>query len=539
MKKPGAIYVGRDGREYLAVYSYYDTSCILPQQLHAMRLANLTYSKGGHAGSVDVFALNEVNLAGVWEFVNIKKRFRLTADGCEVDRYISTAGESKNRFSEAELSGMDDFQKVHAQVTRDSGEAGDAALLAARYDILDFCGDEHVKNPESSVKRVDRIVSETKLRRLPSSVLVGENERRPQLLKSGKQEFVDKCILTANIDFGEGCITSWVPGEGASFDKSRGIFRNYFHFPWGECDYCYSARSHKHFPAAFYAFDQAQLIGELKGDCCLKFGSPEIFGKHVKFLRFGKRTESYTPFTDEEFRMTLEAMLIAGEGRKITHGIIPTKFLPFDREIAQLLKRTGSSVLYSIGLDGFELGACAWGRNNQWRIEQATKYYEEGVNSSLYLLMAAHAPPREREKAILKFAEEKNLSIQLLPFRFKTKELAMQIAGIDWDILLDKTHGGTQFDLLEEVDTECMKYRGSYNRVPNGIVPKVSRINPVWMKLVGDNNGRIRMCHHDSDCTLCGGCWQKKGVYCKNKKTELERKMPGWRRNRRLLNPKD
>ena len=33
------------------------------------------------------------------------------------------------------------------------------------------------------------------------------------------------------------------------------------------------------------------------------------------------------------------------------------------------------------------------------------------------------------------------------------------------------------------------------------------KINKEWVKLVGDNNGDIRMCHHNEDKTWCGACF--------------------------------
>jgi hypothetical protein len=264
----------------------------------------------------------------------------------------------------------------------------------------------------------------------------------------------------------------------------------------GECEYCYAERQHKSFPKTIYNFDKLQLKAELLGEAKLSFEEPEkTLGKPVKILRFGKRTESWTPFTQEEFIGTLEICAETG-----TRCIIPNKFLPFSQEVATLLKKTNSSLLYSIGWDEVEKGACMWGANNSFRLEQALKYKEAGVNSNIYLLMIGHHPPSKREVDILNFTEfGEKIPIQLLPVRFRSKDLFKKMTG-------DKFEEATseQGILFDEI------YKKSYVKKGQSLI--LNDFDSFWINLVKNSKERIRICHHNDEKVYCGRCFQNKNI---------------------------
>jgi hypothetical protein len=241
------------------------------------------------------------------------------------------------------------------------------------------------------------------------------------------------------------------------------------------------------------------------GGAQLVFGSEEPLGKPVDVLRFGKRTEPWTPFTQDEFVGTLEAMVQTG-----TRGIITTKFMPFDPEIVNLAKKTKSTVLYSIGFEDLEAGCIEHGYDNNYRLNQARQYREAGVNSILYLLFHPIFEPTERELSVLEFAEKHKLPIQLLPMRMITKALAQKTISplvgdqnaILWDVLKDTHLPSVQ----QEMDI-MVEYEDSYYVQSSVLIPKINRMHPFWMDLIKSNKGRIRMCHHDEEQVYCGGCF--------------------------------
>lgn len=493
MKKPCGIYIGQNDRTYLAVYNYqHDVSTLLPPEFRsAERVLRLSYSKGGKKGGVDVFLLKD-GLPDVSEIARIKKRISMEGEDFRIEQDGNIWSLEMRHPRD-----VDEAYDIQHQIVSGLGDIGEEASALARADVRYFCGEEYAKNRRGPKKEyVQRIIPVTKLERFrPERVLTG-----------GKAEFVPQCFLEANIDFMDGCLTSWIPGENPSFDGET--FTDYFAYPWGDCDYCYAGRKHRSFPKTFYEFDQQRLLEDLRGGARLKFGSEEKIGRPIDVLRFGKRTEPWTPFTSDEFFQTLEAMLVIG-----TKGVITTKFLPFFPEVAELLRKTKSTLLYSMGPNEIELGAVEYGCDNEFRLEQAKKYREAGVNSALYLLFHPIFPPTEENLELINFARENRIPLQILPMRLINRDLAQKVISpfVDsrirsiWDLLKD-TDDPTQTSAFP-----VTSYENSYYHQSGVLIPKISGMHQYWIDLVGRNNGKIRMCHHDEDLTFCGGCFLKPG----------------------------
>ena len=464
---PVGVYKGK-GNTYVAVYNYqHDISVMLPPSLSdATHVEHFSYSKGGKKGGGDVFLLpkRDICFRGV---AKNRKSFHTVPNGVSI---LYTSGDDSFVNNEQIRRAMDDYD-VRIELLQGTGSEVITHTLA---DIADFCGEKTAKKARGSrVVIVDKIVPVTEAKWInPKWMVVG-----------GKQWFEPECILEGNIDFGKGCVSSWIPQEGATFDGKT--YTNYFAYYSGECLYCYADREHRCYPKTLYKFDRERLKKELMGACKLKFGKDTMLGRPVKILRFGKRTEAWSPESADNFVATLETMVETG-----TRGVIPTKFMPFNPELAKLLKRTNSSVLYSIGFDEFELGAVKRGCSNDWRIEQAMKYREAGVNSNLYLLIVAHLPPAVRELAVLESLGYGHvIPLQLLPMRFRTKESFRVITGENWD--------------------ELKKKRMYNTPKKNSLVPVV--VDNGWTAMVGNNKGNVRMCYHNGQTSFCGGCFQCKG----------------------------
>lgn len=504
MKKPCGIYIGQDDRRYLAVYNYqHDVSTLLPPEFRsAERVLRLSYSRGGRKGGVDVFLLND-GLPDVSEIARIKKRIFSAGDG-------SFRIEHEGRVSHLEIPSPEQIDERYDIQQQIVSEIGEEASELTRADVQYYCGEEHAKNKRGPKKEyTERIIPVTKVKRIhPERILTG-----------GKAEFVPQCFLEANIDFAGGCIASWLPGENPSFDEK--VFTDYFAYPWGDCDYCYAGRKHQSFPKSFYDFDQQRLLKELKGGAKLIFGSEKELGKPVDILRFGKRTEPWIPFTSNKpsnkFVQTLETMLETG-----TRGIITTKFLPFFPEVAELLRKTKSTLLYSIGPNEIELGAVEYGCDNEFRLEQAKRYKEAGVNSALYLLFHHVFLPTEENLRVINFARENRMLLQILPMKLINRDLTQRVispfveceTGSLWDILKDPNPAQTR--AFPE-----KPYENAYYLQAGKLIPKISRMHKFWTELVGENKGRIRMCHHDEDLTYCGGCFCNPGSITKTEPVQI------------------
>jgi len=342
----------------------------------------------------------------------------------------------------------DEKQDVFYQVVR---EAPLEVVQYVREDIRKYIEEEKGglaakkrKDEEEEKNRVGRIESRGLI--VPRTEVKFIDPEGGKIVTTGKPEFTPECLNIANWDPGRGCITSLVGIKKESQIRVEGKFvEGVFVAPWRECDICYAENKHKSFLKTQYRHSMEQLEVELRGGACLTTGSDKPYGKLVKFLRFGKRTEAASKFTRTRFLQVLEVCARTG-----TQGIIPTKFLEYDKEVDGLLKRTNSVVLFDYGWDEYEKGACSFGCTNKWRLERAVEYGAAGRNSVIYMhVKDATKEPTERDLNLLKKIEKYRKYLtgcQVLPVRYKSKQLAMDMARVDWD-LVSKPH-----TLLEHLD---------------------------------------------------------------------------------------
>ena len=426
MKDAAGIYQGENGRAYLALYNFNsDVFRMLSPEFPAERVAHFSYEFGRRVGGVDVFMLSPESRPE--EIAKIVTGVRPFRKGYEI---IKNTERKKRRLyvSEEDLEGVREKHNIHVQILNTlPQEIRDGIIYSTNTDILEFCEGKEAREKETPrTDLVDRIISKTEIKYI-------EPQR---VLTPGKQEFVPDCILEANIDFGQGCISNWIPGENASFDGQ--FFTDYYMFKSGGCSYCYAERSHRTYPKTIYQFDKDRLLEELGGgfitqlageieteDGETMFLEEKKLGRPVEVLRFGKRTESYTPFTDSQFMQTLEACVETG-----TRGVIPTKFLPYTKEKSKLIKKTNSVPLFSLGDDRYERGAVAYGFSNEVRMENAIKYREDKTNSLIYLNVPNPLKLSEKEWKIIEKAKKHNLKVQVLPLRFKKSSVMNTITGM-------------------------------------------------------------------------------------------------------------
>jgi len=473
----GSVYFGNKGT-YIAVYGSFSDIYNISPSSEAKRIAHISYGFENFRHGIDVFQVNKDDIGAISDNVNFKRKI--------------SANEINDELEILNKANINKKQSIFYEIISDIKDTDieSEVLYFAQKDIGDFCKKEAI-NHETKKVYLDRIIPKTKLRFV-----------KPRfLLQGGKQEFVPLCKLEANLDFSKGCISGFIPAE--INDASKKGFMYGFIDPLSECSYCYSKYQHKDFPKHILKFNKEKLKNELEGNCYLD--RKKKLGKKVEVLRLGKRTEAGSKYTLDQLVMTLEACLETG-----TKVVMPTKFLDFNDNVAELLKNTKSSLLYSIGWDKFEIGACLNGCNNEFRLEQAVKYKQKGVNSIIYLLIDAVNPPYDREKKILSFAEKNKLPVSLLPIRLNSKSIAFDITGIPWSKLKMRNQL-----MIPEISKKEMT--GNY-RLINSHTLVAEKINGGWTKLVGNNNGNTRMCNHNEDETWCGACFLegKNGVIKEN-----------------------
>jgi hypothetical protein len=488
MRFPASVYKGE--KSYLAIYNYFpDISVATPRSIEgrSRRVVHVAYSKQGHERGIDVFEVQgEVFVSDL----QIARTMQLTGDiGEQTDRDYNLRMELARGVSSEVISFI-------------------------RRDVAKFCKFKPAKKSgKSSLDYVEEIIPRTRLRRVVPA----------NLLTPGKTEFNAHCrIGVANLDSGAGCQTGWIPGKNARFDGE--FFTDYYLSPDSECDICYAKPKHKAYPKHLYQIDRQRLVDEIRGEARLVSGSKEPYGRQVKIVRLGKRTDFGDAPSRDTLRMVLEVFLEEG-----VRAVFPNKLLDYDKGIADLLRRTNSVVLFSHGRDDKERGAVALGFPNRVRLENAVKYKEAGVNAIIYHMVYSGEKPSRKDLETIEFAKKHNLGIQLLPVRYSARDTAEACAGCSWDRM--KIHRGTSFLGINQ-ELEGTAY------VKNGVlIPR--RVNLQFMEMVGDNNGSIRMCHHNNTLTWCGDCFLGKGFCAPNKRVEMkdvQRRPRRWKpRNRNQL----
>ncbi len=296
-------------------------------------------------------------------------------------------------------------------------------------------------------------------------------EGTAEIHSEGKQNFLPDCLLDLNLDFAGWCPTGITP-EGKLA-------------PWNTCEYCYAGYKHKGYPS-YFDVDGKQLIEQINEARARRAEE----GKETRFLRLGKRTEAGYSLFKPQLVKALEACVEAG-----LSIIFPTKFLEYDSEISDLLKRTDATLLISLGNDRLEPGAVIHGRTQEVRIFDGLRYGESGVRVVPYVLV----DPTVEDGGpwfsdTLKMARKSFGQVQLLPIRIRYRELGEKVLG-SWDGVTES--GPTLF--------------GNGNGQKYEVAPDHTRLAIGFHRslsdLISNNSGDVRVCHHNSCGVFCGKCF--------------------------------
>lgn len=320
---------------------------------------------------------------------------------------------------------------------------------------------------------------------------------------SGKQDYVPSCLIDLSIDFFRGsCITQLTP-QG-------------YYSPYSRCNYCYASGTQNDIPTLrLLSADKSDLVEQIRSFQAKR----DQKGKSTRYLRFGKVSEAGSKLTREQLLTTLEACVEAN-----LKPIFPTKFLEYDPKVAELIKKTDGSILYSIGTDELELGAVESGCNNQFRFEQAQEYHHHGIKTALYLLVEAGNSPgspfSNNLELAIKLHDSRGIPIQLLPLRPLGRKQLTLVTGTIADDLLRGDQGILPFgNDHSESATKKFTPGGYFRGNNNQCIP--DRIHPDILKLLTQPD--YSMCHHTPETTWCGGCLHRDPQITETEEVKIER----------------
>lgn len=338
-------------------------------------------------------------------------------------------------------------------------------------------------------------------------------------LRRGKGDFIrkklsdgtieDVCLAVHNADFSiRGCIAQ-VPGElidevisnnGRYSKETKKRFRSQEDrkLPDLRCFYCYDRRK-----------NWGQVTPVTIGDSTIQ----DFEKLKPNFVRLGKSTEAghifYHPLLIEFLELCKNYQ---------TRVIFPTKMLPFDTEIAKLLRDTNSVLQFSIGTDSLEPGACSQGYTNSWRISQAQLYNKANINTSLTIICDITQSIEKNAKAgfsLVQALETPDIPKRILPLRPNSNKVS---SAITKKLMSQITHkplrhtsekGYQQISGLEDCiidsDEEAARISGRHylRKGNNELIPIFLHPDFEHFRQVPRICGRIGNLEYCDKCTLC------------------------------------
>jgi hypothetical protein len=317
----------------------------------------------------------------------------------------------------------------------------------------------------------------------------GKGEYVRRVLASGEVE--DVCRCKWNADFAKACIAQVhgayieeVIRNGGKYDAGSMPKKRREHGINHRCQYCYSYTN------------WGQVTPRTVGDKTEK----EFQDKKPAIVRIGKNVECGHDFYVPTLLQFLELC------KKYDAQIIfPTKMLRFQEEVAESLRQVGGVVHYSIGADCLERGAVSQGYNNSWRLQQARKYREAGVNLDLTVVcdvtqsLAGNVKAGFFVQRALDIAQTERLVARIIPIRIKSNKLAIKVTGHSRGELLSQHPNLPTWDNLSQ---------GMWERRPNNeLRPLV--LHPDFRGLYESGIGicgEIGDYEYCDDCHICPSC---------------------------------
>jgi len=491
----GSIYSG-ENFNVIALYvsNYPDVYSALPRSIDGKHLMHVQYGFQKRNSAIDLYLVKTPS-----------------KDGYNLKRTIDSRNVS---LDESAIQYIFDTQNVRLQIVDDiknsSLEKNLRKILAT--DIGQFTKNPSINKGWSLIDYYPEIIPVTSI-----------GYSNPEyLLQGGKQEFIDGCVLDANLDFvtaNADCIAAFVPGKHASF--SDGKFIGFYVQSDAGCTYCYAERNHlEPYPKRFIQIEPLRLYNDLRNWNINNYLPKDMQEERrvaatvaaglgaVRVLRLGKRTDDGAIYNRTQLITTLETCI-----RTKTRPVLTTKFLEFDSHLVSLLKKSQISLMYSITdfydserIDEFEFGPVLHGCDTLWRIEQAKQYALAGVNTGLFIATdVVYKKSVAFYNKLDSFVNDK-LKVQILDAKItkKSKGVPEVITGRTWDELKGPLRMVSSGNLFGK---ETFRQIGGYSKQGSKLKPDV--IDPELERFIGANHGEKRLCNINSNNMWCGTC----GIY--------------------------
>lgn len=201
------------------------------------------------------------------------------------------------------------------------------------------------------------------------------------------------------------------------------------------CEYCY-AKPHNNAQNILVDVNFSDVKKELEEMIARKEFVIDTKGKNRIFLRKGKWTECDSIV---HLNSSLELLKIADEYD--ANVLIPTKFLYFDKTLADYCVKTGSSIQYGVCVyPNLEKGPILWGFDYEYRLECAKRYANAGVSVGLKISAdcdSSFDSCMQRGGIITKLIDfidstkstNNPIFAQIIPLRIKSNALVRKVTG--------------------------------------------------------------------------------------------------------------
>lgn len=363
-------------------------------------------------------------------------------------------------------------------------------LASVRHDVREFCNSHPAKRQDENPDRhalVERLHHEPKLELM--------TPKDWELVKAGKGQFEDICLLDLGLDFSKGCLSNFVDGM---FDSEL------------RCDYCYARfQNGLNFLETVFRFDEQMLIDAIRS---------QSNGASPLHIRLGQRTECSYPErlrrqwgVPDNLRIALKALDELREEKPLL-GVMPTKTPEYDDELAMLMQHANTVPMVSIGYQRLENGIVRHGFSVKTRLREALRFADSGVHTGIYVMTDVTRSPElmqpEAKQAMEFYHKHKNpyLHLQFLDIRITRERDAQVIGGAGWDEL--KNSVAEWHDPLSLDGRLFDRLPARWHLTGQGYLA-ASVIHPGFLNILNDD---VRMCatHTVYDPKQCGQCFMDK-----------------------------
>jgi DNA repair photolyase len=479
-KKGWVLYPAGDDRLFLHAYNRKRSLRVCPSQLTHLLvdkkpIGDTTYAGSGQkSGSVtsylirtDLNALEQIAKAN-----DVSVQIRNIDNNTRFDRIVERYN-IISRYKDMGLFYNNAFQK------------------AIMHDIAKFCEHNISKRPfqgqQIGFSLTDIIRPVFPIPRM--QIKAGD------LVKNGKGNTSEICLINIGLDFSSGCIANVTP-DG-------------YYNPEGYCIYCYAYQNRASPLDTQFDFDAKTLVELIREKAKIL----EIPESQRLYIRLGQTTEVNIPKALRQLsgarnnlEVALEALSELASYRDI-RVMMPTKVPEFDRHMYTLMKSSNTTAIVSFADEQNEPGIVAHGFDVERRLELARELASNGVNTHLYVAVNITADMSKMQhdaNRAVEYAFNEGMGVQLLDLRLTGKEVARKLG------IIGNKPGDTKWSDLKYSNQNHLfsGEKGRWHLQGNNYMC-ARNTDQTFLDAVNDNIGLLRMCstHTIKDEQRCGLCF--------------------------------